>query len=126
MVLLINTTNRNKIELGLSEGRNLRCFEFATNNQSDDILPAIEGILEKTKKNLKDLRGIVVDTDPGSYTGVRIGVTTANTLAWSLDIPVLAYQSDNLDKKVFNIGKIKHFQKLALPQYHAILKKNRK
>ncbi len=41
----------------------------------------------------KELDKIVVANGPGSYTGVRIGVTTAKTMAWSLNIPVIGVSS---------------------------------
>lgn len=41
----------------------------------------------------KDLNKIVVAAGPGSYTGVRIGVTAAKTLAWSLQIPIVGVSS---------------------------------
>jgi len=42
---------------------------------------------------MRSLNGIVVGQGPGSYTGIRIGVTVAKTLAWSLGIPLIAISS---------------------------------
>ena len=119
MILTINTIERDQIELGLFDGHNLYCFEFETANQSDDILHTIEGILSKQKLKLQNLTAILVHHGPGSYTGVRVGATVANTIAWTLNIPVLAYGEDNLIKCLEKVQKQSNFQKLALPKYYA-------
>src|SRR5262245_54221583 len=55
---------------------------------SERLLPGIEALREQVGISLGDLEGIAVSTGPGSFTGLRIGVTTAKTLAWALGVPV--------------------------------------
>lgn len=55
---------------------------------SEQLLVTIEKLLARNLLTKKDLGSILVNRGPGSYTGVRIGVTTANLLAYALDIPV--------------------------------------
>ncbi|MBC7440767.1 MAG: tRNA (adenosine(37)-N6)-threonylcarbamoyltransferase complex dimerization subunit type 1 TsaB [Flavobacterium sp.] len=50
----------------------------------------IEKLLEETELNLKDLNAIAVSQGPGSYTGLRIGVSAAKGLCFALDIPLIA------------------------------------
>ncbi len=60
----------------------------AYKNQSRDLLPKIDLLLKKNKLTPQNLKGIGVFRGPGSYTGLRVGISVANTLAWSLNIPV--------------------------------------
>ncbi|WP_110113917.1 tRNA (adenosine(37)-N6)-threonylcarbamoyltransferase complex dimerization subunit type 1 TsaB [Bacillus sp. CGMCC 1.16541] len=62
-------------------------------NHSVRLMPAIETLLKECSVNAKDLERIVVAQGPGSYTGVRIGVTIAKTLAWTLNIPLIGVSS---------------------------------
>lgn len=57
---------------------------------SDTLLQKIQDILTKNDSDLDDLTGICVYQGPGSFTGLRIGITVANTLAYSLTIPIVA------------------------------------
>lgn len=57
-------------------------------NHSLTAMPAIEEMMKKAKVAPADLTHIAVAEGPGSYTGVRIGLTIAKTLAWSLKIPL--------------------------------------
>jgi len=56
-------------------------------------MPSIEDVLKKANLVPGDLDAIAVSEGPGSYTGVRIGVTIAKTLAWSLKIPLVGVSS---------------------------------
>ncbi|WP_110931628.1 tRNA (adenosine(37)-N6)-threonylcarbamoyltransferase complex dimerization subunit type 1 TsaB [Paenibacillus bouchesdurhonensis] len=69
--------------------RNIR----AERNHSAYLVTAIEEALAEAGLDKKELDGIAVGVGPGSYTGVRIAVTTAKTLAWSLQLPVSAVSS---------------------------------
>jgi len=44
--------------------------------------------LKKNKFDFNDISAIEVNPGPGSFTGLRIGVTIANTLGWVLKVPV--------------------------------------
>ena len=56
--------------------------------KSQMILPLIESLLSEHKLTLHDITDITVATGPGSFTGLRVGATIANALAYLLDIPV--------------------------------------
>lgn len=56
-------------------------------------MPAVEEALRQADIKPDELDAIAVAEGPGSYTGVRIGVTIAKTLAWTLKIPVVGVSS---------------------------------
>jgi len=119
MILGIDTTEREKIYLTIFGEKGEKCFEFDTKDQSKELLLIIDSVLKKEKKTLQNLRAILVNQGPGSFTGVRVGITCANALAWSLDIPVFGYQRGQ-EKLVLNkISKHKKnsFSQIALPYY---------
>ncbi|UUV24036.1 MULTISPECIES: tRNA (adenosine(37)-N6)-threonylcarbamoyltransferase complex dimerization subunit type 1 TsaB [Lysinibacillus] len=60
---------------------------------SAGAMPAIEEVLARAGLKAGDLDVIAVSEGPGSYTGVRIGVTLAKTLAWILQIPLVGVSS---------------------------------
>lgn len=62
-------------------------------NHSLRAMPAIEELLTKTGLVPADIDAIAVSEGPGSYTGVRIGVTIAKTLAWTLGKPLVGVSS---------------------------------
>ena len=58
-----------------------------------EIAPQLARLLGRKRLTIKDLRGICVGIGPGSYTGLRVGVTTAKTLAWSCRLPLFGESS---------------------------------
>lgn len=65
------------------------------------VLPLIKELLEENNIELKDLGLLLVVNGPGSFTGIRIGMTIAKTIAYSLNIPIKLI--DSLLIKALNI-----------------------
>jgi tRNA threonylcarbamoyladenosine biosynthesis protein TsaB len=53
------------------------------------LMSVVDGVLERSERTLSQMDLLAVDTGPGSFTGMRIGVMTAKTLAWALDKSVV-------------------------------------
>ena len=62
-------------------------------NQSKYIISKLQEVLDSNKIDIKELKEIIVVNGPGSFTGVRIGVTVAKTIAYALDIPIKSISS---------------------------------
>lgn len=85
MTLYIDTSDKDKIVVGIDN----EMFEAdAKTEKSQKLLPFINEVLKKKKITFKDLTEIKVATGPGSFTGLRVGVSVAQTIGWVLDIPV--------------------------------------
>lgn len=63
--------------------------EFGERNHSIRILSIVEEVLKGSSTLNSDIQGIAVGVGPGSYTGTRIAVTAAKTLAWAWKVPVV-------------------------------------
>ncbi len=88
-ILSIDTTDNKKIVLSLSLGEKLITTTKVIDTwTSQFLLPTIDSFLRKNKLSLSYLDMIKVKKGEGSYTGIRVGLTVANTLGWLLDIPV--------------------------------------
>jgi tRNA threonylcarbamoyladenosine biosynthesis protein TsaB len=59
-------------------------------NHTALLAPMIAGILDKNNLTINDLGAVSVSSGPGSYTGLRVGGSTAKALAYSLGIPLIA------------------------------------
>lgn len=93
-VLSIDTSNY-VLGIGLLDGETVM-GEYISNikkNHSVRVMPAIQTLMDECSIKPGDLSKIVVAEGPGSYTGVRIGVTIAKTLAWTLNIPMSGVSS---------------------------------
>jgi len=60
---------------------------------SERVIPLLDEILKSNGMAIKDIDGIAVSIGPGSFTGIRIGVSTARGLAQSLNIPLVGIPS---------------------------------
>jgi len=61
--------------------------------QAEHLVPMIDETIRSANTTLKDLDAIAVTRGPGSFTGVRIGLSTAKTLGLALDIPVFGFST---------------------------------
>lgn len=84
-ILAIDTANE---YLSLAIKTTHKIFNYQEkigNKQSEYILPAIQNLLTKAEINLNDISAIAYNAGPGGFTGLRIGLSCAISLAYSLD-----------------------------------------
>ena len=62
-------------------------------NMSIDALPKIVSMFKDNNLEAKDINKIIVVNGPGSFTGIRIGITIAKVYAWGLNIPITTISS---------------------------------
>ncbi len=67
----------------------------ADRNLANELLPSIQKLLLKNEIDINGLKGIIVFTGIGSFTGLRIGTTVANSLAYSQSIPIVEASGEN-------------------------------
>lgn len=92
--LLINTcTNRIIVAIADSEATFSSCNEIIANQMSNIIMTKIEKCFEEAGLKPNDIEQIIVAIGPGSYTGIRIGVTIAKTMAWALNKKIIPISS---------------------------------
>jgi tRNA threonylcarbamoyl adenosine modification protein YeaZ len=89
-LLAVDTaTNTVVVAAGEPDGRVLGHETFEGRyRHSQELLPAIARLVERLELRLADLAGIVAGTGPGAFTGLRVGLATAKTLAHELAVPV--------------------------------------
>ncbi|SDX00847.1 tRNA threonylcarbamoyladenosine biosynthesis protein TsaB [Marinococcus luteus] len=90
MKMLAIDTSTHVLGIALADEQKI-LGEYTTNikkNHSVRLMPAVESLMKESGVVPEELDAIAVTTGPGSYTGVRIGVTTAKSMAWALNIPL--------------------------------------
>lgn len=90
MYSLYIDTHDTEIVIGLYKDGNLigRKVKESTRHHSDYTMPMLKEVLDSKNVKVNELGEILVVNGPGSFTGVRIGVTIAKTLAYTLNIPI--------------------------------------
>jgi tRNA threonylcarbamoyladenosine biosynthesis protein TsaB len=99
---------------GLQKGKHW----LAGRQLSVQLIPKILDFLAEERITAQELTAIIVFQGPGSYTGLRIGISVANALAYSLDIPIVTSQGDNWIKDgVSKIANQKQSELPVIPHY---------
>ena len=95
MLTLAIDTSTNILSVALvRDGEVLASVDEQTkNNQSEILMSRIANIMSKCNLKPTDLKRIAVAIGPGSYTGIRVGVSAAKSLAYVLGIPVVPLSS---------------------------------
>ena len=91
MILIIDTTNDNETKVILAKNQDSFVVKKASGEkkQAEKLLVLIDKVLPAGKMKLSIINGLGVVSGPGRFTSLRIGVVTANTIAYALKIPVV-------------------------------------
>lgn len=116
MYLIINTAVNKSLEVILASSHNDFKIKSIVEEykQAENLLPLIEEILADQKKLISDIAGLAVVVGPGGFTALRIGVVTANVLAFALGVPVVGLNADEFGNNQELVSKA--LSKLAQAQ----------
>lgn len=121
MIIFIRTEQPEaEVSLFDTNGQQIESYKWQAHRElSATLLTKLKELLGRHDKDFKDLTGVVVFEGPGSFTGLRIGITVANTLAYGLGVAVVGARGD--DWKASGLEKLKSGQntKIVLPHYGA-------
>lgn len=88
-VLLIDTSSNKEIIVRLQIGKKeYQNKQKVGSQKAQAALPLIDKLLRKHKLKTSDIDRIAVNTGPGSFTGLRVGISVANALSFALKIPI--------------------------------------
>jgi tRNA threonylcarbamoyladenosine biosynthesis protein TsaB len=106
LVLGIETsTEQTAVALGTEQGIVAGAMLAAARPGGEMVIPAIEHLLAWSNVSLSSLGGIAVGLGPGLFTGMRVGIATAKTLAQTLQVPIVGLAS--LDLVAFSVGYVR-------------------
>jgi tRNA threonylcarbamoyladenosine biosynthesis protein TsaB len=105
IILNIETATKNCSVALAKEGKIIACKEIAEKNFShaEKLHVFIEELLTENQLQFSDLSAIAVSQGPGSYTGLRIGVSSAKGFCYALNIPMIAIDTLQLIAKQIQI-----------------------
>lgn len=89
VILIIDTSSNQEIKIGLRiDKKEYWIKRKLITKKSEIALQVIQELIKKQGIELNDLTQIEVNTGPGSFTGLKVGVSIANALSFALKIPV--------------------------------------
>ncbi len=100
MILFINTSSTDLIQVKLiKDNKILAQAESREQFKQSELLLGLVNKVRGTKK----VTAIAVVSGPGAFSALRLGIATANTLAWSLHLPIIEVSIVEADSENFLI-----------------------
>lgn len=108
MIILTIRTDKPESEIGLyRNGRQIKYVVWEAHRRlAETINSKIKELLDDQNLELTDVQGLVVYKGPGSFTGLRIGLSVANALAYGYDLPIVGVygEEDWIEKGISGLG----------------------
>lgn len=120
-MILCLRTDSDVAQLALYDGVELKFSdEWAAGRQlSQQLLPHILKLLAQAGLDIADLSGLVVYQGPGSFTGLRIGISVANALAYGTGIAIVGARGEHWAQDGMRALEGGQDQKIVVPEYGA-------
>jgi tRNA threonylcarbamoyl adenosine modification protein YeaZ len=113
-ILAFDTTN-NSVSVAISEGERILAYneELRPSIQAETIVPMIEDGLKKAKLSYNEIDYLAVTNGPGSFTGIRIGLSVAKGILLATEIKGIALS--NFEFSYFRAStQIKNYEKIYI------------
>ena len=119
MILLLKTATP-VCEVTIIKDNQSSDYEWQADRQlAKGLLGHLERVLGESGAGFGDITGIGVYKGPGSFTGLRIGLTVMNTLADAASIPIVGVTGDDWQKQAVERLQAYENDKIVLPDYGA-------
>jgi tRNA threonylcarbamoyladenosine biosynthesis protein TsaB len=121
MLILTIRTDKPEAEIGLFDGQNKVAYEtwLAHRDLAATIHTKVKELLDGQNKTYKDVQAIACFQGPGSFTGLRIGITVADAFAYGLALPVVGAQGEDWITKAIARLESGDNDHIAVPHYGA-------
>jgi tRNA threonylcarbamoyladenosine biosynthesis protein TsaB len=121
VIILTLRTDKPEAEIGLYDNETQLAYEIWTAHRelAETIHKKLSNLLTQLNKSIDNIEGIVCFKGPGSFTGLRIGLTVANALVYAQGIPVVAKSNSNWIEEGIRDLLDGQNDKVALPEYGA-------
>ncbi len=121
MIILTLRTDNPEAELGVFDGETMLAGErwHAHRELAETIHAKIRDLLKTQARDFHGIEGIVAYQGPGSFTGLRIGLSVANALAESLTVPIVGSTGDDWQQKGVSRLLAGERDPLVIPEYGA-------
>jgi tRNA threonylcarbamoyladenosine biosynthesis protein TsaB len=122
MLLLTIRTDKPEAELGLfQDSKRLASVMWPAHRQlAETVHFEISKLLEAQSVKLAGIEGLVVFKGPGSFTGLRIGLSVANALAYSLRMPIVSREGKDWIAAGIMALEAGENEMVSLPEYGAL------
>ena len=90
LLVLDTATARIVVAAGRPDGTAIRVMSWAAGHRhGEQLLAGVEEVMAGSGLDRREICGVVVGTGPGAFTGLRVGLATAKTMAHALGIPIV-------------------------------------
>ena len=121
LILHIETSTK-ACSVAIAEGGHLLASDFRLFEHyahAETLNPMIQAVMKEAKRNFNDLEAIAVSSGPGSYTGLRIGISSAKGFCYGLEIPLIAISALEIMSVAAKNYEGKHENAVLVPMMDA-------
>jgi tRNA threonylcarbamoyladenosine biosynthesis protein TsaB len=119
MLIITLRTDKPEAEIGLYQDATQLAYVTwqADRTLAETLHQKLRTLLEEHSCTFADLEGVVIFKGPGSFTGLRIGITVANALADGFTIPIVGTMDKDWIDSGLKLLSDKDNQRIILPEY---------
>ncbi len=121
MIILTIRTDKPESEIGLFDNEKELAYEAwqAHRQLAETLHKRIEALITSQKIEWNTIEGVVVFQGPGSFTGLRIGISVANALAYSNKLPIVGAEGENWQQEGIKKLMSGMSDNIVMPHYGA-------
>ena len=91
LVILGIETSVEHVGVALGDYRGVRAHSMLASDRrhAESLTPMIQFVMQQAEVEMSDLSAVAVDVGPGLFTGMRVGIAAAQSIAWALELPMI-------------------------------------